>query len=129
MIKKPESVLVDRVAILLKSKYPKLIYRFDIGADIKMNIYTARRLHALHGKYSKGHPDLVMYKAKGGFHALFIELKATDTVADTEHTRTQARYHKALRKQGYKVSFCCGFDETKKTIEKYMKLKRFKNAK
>ena len=63
---------------------------------------------------------------RGGYGGLLLELKATDVVVDSEHTRTQAKYHAVLRFNGYKVDFCCGFTQCKKMIKQYMKLKKNK---
>ena len=119
---KPEQLLVKQVSNYLITKHQNIPFRFDIGADVMLPIHVAARLHALHGDFSKGYPDLFIATCRGGFGGLFIELKATDTVPDTKHTRIQASYHAVLRHNGYKVTFACGLDETKKIIKKYLKL-------
>ena len=73
-------------------------------------------------------PDLFIARATKKYGGLYIELKATKTVPNTEHTRTQRAYHQLLRQNGYMVDFACGFDEAKKMIDDYMKLKRKKNG-
>ena len=117
--KKPESVLSDQVSNLLRTKYD-VPFRFDIGADVPLPPVHAMRGKSLHGKWSTGFPDLVVY-GKGS--PLFLELKATDTVPNTAHTRRQAVYHQILRNNGYEVHFACGFKEAKKIIKEYMKAK------
>ncbi len=106
------------------TKHDKVPYRVDNGADVKLPIHVAKALHALHGKWSKGYPDLFLATCRGGFGGLYLELKAGDKVPDTEHTRTQARYHAVLRYNGYKVDFCCGLKDCKKKIKAYLKMGR-----
>lgn len=118
---KPEELLVKRVSNYLLENHPKVPFRFDTGADVKLPIGVARKLHALHGKWSRGYPDLFVCVCKGGFGGLYVELKATDEVPDTEHTRRQAEYHAVLRHNGYKVVFACGYKEATKVIKKYLK--------
>jgi hypothetical protein len=123
---KPEQILSQRASNHLLDKYPNVPFRFDTGADVKLPVQVAKRLHELHGKWSKGHPDLVIEQGRGGYGAYYIELKATETVPDTEHTRRQAMYHAVLRSNGFKVDFVCGLDEFKKKVKSYMKLKKNK---
>ena len=53
---KPEELLVKRVTNYLKTEYSKIPFRVDSGADVKLPIHVAKKLHALHGKFSKGYP-------------------------------------------------------------------------
>lgn len=119
--KKPESLLASKVANYLRMKYPTIPYRFDIGADIPLPPVHAKRGKELHGSWSTGYPDLFICTCRSGFGGLYIELKATDKVPNTEHTRRQAVYHEILRKNGYMVEFACGFKQAKKLIKGYLK--------
>lgn len=121
MSKKPESVLATRVANYLMMEYPHIIYRFDLAADIPLPIVHAKRNKELHGKWTRGYPDLLICKKKKKYGGLYLELKATEKVLDNEHTRRQAVYHVALRKAGYKVEFVCGYEESITAIDKYLK--------
>jgi len=114
---KKEQLIATRVANYLQVNYPHIPFRFDIAADLPMSIGQARRIKSLHGKYNKGHPDLVIYTPNG---AVFIELKATKTVEKSKHTDTQKAYHRMLRELGYKVDFACGFNQAKEQIDKYL---------
>ena len=120
-MKKPEALLAKRVSNHLLSKYPNIPFNFSIGADVKLPIHVAKSLHQLHGKWSRGFVDLVICTCRGGYGGLYLELKATDGVQNTEHTRRQAQYHAVLRHNGYKVMFVCGFKECKKAIKEYIK--------
>ena len=123
---KPEQLLASRVANYLKLNYPNTPYRFDTGADIRTDMQSAKRNKSLHGKWSKGYPDLFIAHCKRNkkgrikYGGLYIELKATKTVPNSAHTRTQAAYHAMLRSQGYKVSFACGYEEATELIKSYL---------
>jgi len=121
MRKKPESVLATRASNYMLEYYPKIPFRFDVGADVPLPIHIAKRAKMLHGKWSKGYPDMFIATCRHGYGGLYLELKATKTVINSEHTRTQADFHAVLRYNGYKVMFVCGFDECKKAIKKYLK--------
>jgi len=99
-------------------RHPHVPFRFDQIDQVGLS--GGKKNKAIHGKFSQGFPDLVIY-GKGS--PLFLELKATTTVPNTAHTRRQAVYHEILRNNGYQVHFACGFKECKKFIKDYMKLK------
>lgn len=118
---KPEQLLATQMSNVMKEEYPLIIYRFDIGADVPLPIQLAMRSKELHGKWNKGYPDLFIAKCKKKYGGLYLELKATDTVPNSEHTRRQAYIHMVLRKAGYKCMFCCGFEDCVKKLRKYLK--------
>lgn len=119
--KKPETLLATRVANYMMMEYPHTIYRFDLAADMPLPIVLAMRNKELHGKWTKGYPDMLICKVMKKYGGLYLELKATDEVPDTEHTRRQQVYHAALRKAGYKAMFVCGYDEAVHAIDTYLK--------
>ncbi len=127
--KKPEDALSQRVTNHLLMEYPKIPFRIDVFAGMHKEPYHYKILADAHGRWAKGFPDLQILCARGGYGGLFIELKATTEVADTSHTRGQKAYHRVLRHNGYKVDFACGFDEAKKQIKQYFKLKKNKVVK
>ena len=124
--KKSEQVLSQRVTNLMLLDYPKVPFRFDVGADMPLPPMYHKRMKDAHGKWSRGYPDMFIATGRGGYGGLYIELKATEKVENNEHTRRQAVYHSVLRRNGYYVKFSCGYDETKKIIKTYMKLKKNK---
>lgn len=126
MSKKPESFLATQVSNYMLEYHEKIPFRFDIGADVPLPIQIAKRSKQLHGKWSRGYPDLFIATCRGGYGGLHLELKATETVLDSEHTRRQAQYHAVLRHNGYFVTFACGFDECKQAIKKYLKMDKVK---
>ena len=123
---KPEQLLTQRISNHILMTHYKIPFRFDIGADVRLPIGIAKRLHSLHGKWSRGYPDLFVATVRKNYGGLYLELKATKTVVNSEHTRRQAQYHRVLRNNGYKVDFCCGFEDCVEKIDTYIKLKRWK---
>ncbi len=123
---KIEQILTTRVANYLKRHYPAQPFRFDVGADIRTDMKSAKRSKELHGRWSRGYPDLFIphlkhhKKRKKTYAGLYLELKATKTVPNTEHTRRQAAYHSILQSLGYKCEFCCGFEECIGLIKEYL---------
>ena len=113
-----ESVIVDAVARYLQQNHPKVIFRFDLFADTPMPHKLATKNRQLHGKHTRGYPDLIILGPGG--KPYFLELKATTTVPNTEHTRRQRKFHKKLRRLGYKVDFCCGLRDCLDKIIKYL---------
>jgi len=122
---KPEQLLLRRTCNHLKFEHSDIPFRVDIGADVPLPIHLAKINKELHGKFSKGYPDVLvchLAKIKGRYYGgLYLELKATDKVVNSAHTRTQATFHEILRRCGFKVSFCCGFEDCKEKIDKYLK--------
>ncbi len=123
---KPEDLLVKRVVTYLRGEYPSIIYNINLAADMRVSIGVARKNKALLGKWSKGHPDMIIYKTNKKYCGLFIELKATKTVPNSDHTRRQEAFMAILRLQGYRATFCCGYEECVKEIDWYMALKKKK---
>ena len=116
---KPEELLVTQVANYIKMNHPTIPFRFDQIDQIGM--VNGKRNNLIHGKYARGYPDLLIATCRHGYGGLYLELKATLTVPNTDHTRRQAVYHEVLRKNGYKVLFVCGYKQAKKEIKKYLK--------
>ena len=121
---KAEDVLVKRVSTYMLTQYADIPFRFDFAADMVTSIGVARKNKAIHGRWNAGYPDVIILQATKKYGALYIELKATKTVPNSEHTRRQRAYHAVLRLRGYQVNFACGFEEAKKQIDDYMLLKR-----
>lgn len=64
-----------------------------------------------------GVSDLLLPVARGGFHGLFIEMKAGKNVP----TEKQNEWISAVRKQGYAAEACWGWEQAAKLLEKYLK--------
>ena len=124
-----EHDLYGLIADYIKVRYPNVIYRFDLAADLKLTIGQARK-HKRLQKY-RGYPDLFIAEPtyhKGEYSGLYLELKKEGTrifkkdgtlVAD-EHIREQFDMLAELRNRRYAAEFACGFDEAKKIIDEYL---------
>lgn len=64
-----------------------------------------------------GVPDICLPVARGGFHGLYIELKA----GDNKPTAKQKEWLANLRAEGYKATVCNGWDAARDTILNYLK--------
>ncbi len=62
-----------------------------------------------------GAPDLFIAWARLGYHGLFIEMKS----ATGKPTKRQLEVHADLKKWGYAVFVCKGFDAAKAVMEAY----------
>lgn len=125
---KLEQILANNVSEFLLRKYPKVIFRFDIGADVRLTQGQAARAKKLQGKWSKGYPDLFIAEPNEYYHGLYLELKATGnnpyrkdgTLKKNEHLERQNYIHEILRDKGYQVMFTTGLKESIEAIESYM---------
>lgn len=123
---KQEERLHLQVAEYLKEQYPKVIFRTDFAAGIKMTINQAKK----HKKLQSGraYPDLFIASPRKGFSGLYIELKADGatlyrkdgTLSQTEHIQEQAQVLLDLIKEGYSAKFAQGFEQAKQEIDKYL---------
>jgi len=126
--KHKEDDLEEMVAKYLLVAYPRVMFHFDLGAGGKKTKFQAIRAKKLHGKWSKGYPDLFIAVANKYYSGLFIELKADGSgpyrmdgkIKKNEHLENQDRVHQKLRDDGYEAVFATGFNEAKEVIENYM---------
>lgn len=63
-----------------------------------------------------GVPDLFLPVARGGYHGLFVEMKALKGRVRPE----QVKWHKLLEAQGYCVRVCKGYNAAVITLGRYM---------
>lgn len=127
-----EHEMYMQIADYMRYQYPKVIYRFDLAADLKLSIGQAKKHKRLQGR--RGYPDLFIAEPKVDlidmikYSGLFLELKRPDVkiykkngeLVANSHIREQAAVLDELRKCGYKAEFACGFDEAKKIIDEYL---------
>lgn len=64
-----------------------------------------------------GVPDLMIPRAAGKYHGLFIEMKREK---GSTTTSDQKAWIAALNAEGYFATVCKGFDEARKIIEQYI---------
>lgn len=101
-------------------RYPELELLYHIPNEGKRSKATAGRLKAEGLK--KGVPDLCLPVARGGYHGLYIELKAIGG----RPTHEQVGWIGNLRQQGYHAEICAGADRAIRVIEEYLKLEAVK---
>lgn len=115
-----------QIAQYLRLRYPSVIYRYDLAADLKLSIGQAKKHKAL--QHYRGYPDLFIAEPRGKYHGLFIEIKKDGTriftkkgllVAD-EHIREQFDMLSDLRQRGYQAQFAIGLDNVKQLIDEYL---------
>lgn len=139
-----EHNLYERIARYLQLQYPNVIYRFDIGADIKLTMGQAAKHKRLHPE--RGYPDLFIAEPKntkvktaldGGYSlvkiktlgGLYLEIKTESnspykkdgTLKKDKHLDEQAEMLEKLRARGYKAEFGVGLEECKQIIDEYLR--------
>jgi hypothetical protein len=121
-----EKDLHKLVAKYLKVKHPKVIFRTDFAAGMKMSMFMARKHNALQS--SRAYPDLFIAESRKGFSGLFIEIKREDTVVfkkdgtirKNEHLIEQHEMLKELELRNYKAVFGIGYENITKIIDEYL---------
>ena len=131
-----EHNLYEQIARYLQLQYPDVIYRFDIGADLKLTMGQAAKHKRLHPE--RGYPDLFIAESSaniwdspvrewGFYFGLYIEIKKDgekltkkDGSWRTPHIAEQAEMLEKLRERGYKAEFGIGFEGCKKIIDEYL---------
>jgi len=119
------------VCTYLKTQYKKVIFTSDLSG-LKLTIGQAVQVKKM--RSSNGIPDLLIFKPKGKWHGLFIELKKEgeklykeDGSFKSEHIKEQFEMRLKLVDLGYFVNFAIGFEDAKKLIDWYMDLEDCKN--
>ena len=64
-----------------------------------------------------GVPDICLPCARGGYHGLYIELKA----GKNKPTKKQKEWSADLNAEGYYACVCWGWEAAQKVIEMYLK--------
>ena len=71
-----------------------------------------------------GVPDICLPIARGGYHALYIELKTSKGALSAN----QRVWLNALNEQGYKAVMCRGWDQARDEIVRYLETNSGKGA-
>ncbi len=85
--------------------------------------FTVLRLMKALG-LTKGEPDFFIPYMRGGYGALFIEMKRSKKFGSSKVSIEQKARHEQLKERGYKVVVCYGYDEAVDTIKAYMSSSR-----
>lgn len=143
--KPKESSVHYQVAQYLKNQYPKVIFRTDFAAGIRMTMGQAVKHKSLQA--GRAYPDLfiaqpfpkrqiVLHASVGSgmenclaikYCGLYLEIKREGTrlwkkngePAD-EHIAEQNQVLTELTHRGYKAEFAVGFEHAKKLIDEYL---------
>lgn len=124
-----EHQIYRMIAEYLQMQYPHVVYRFDLAADLKLTAGQAARHKKLHPV--RGYPDLFIAEPRGGYHGLFIEIKADGNppfkkdggLRSGRHLAEQDAMLLRLRDKGYQALFAMGFEGVRRTIKEYMEAK------
>ena len=65
----------------------------------------------------KGFPDIFIFRAKGKYHGLALEMK----IKNNKPSEDQKQWLLRLKQEGYACAVCYSADEAIKTIESYMR--------
>lgn len=105
-------------AALMEGRWPELKLLFHVpngGARSKSEAGRMKRQGV-----KAGVPDLVLPVARGGYHGLYLELKA----AGGRPTPEQKEWIRELQEQGYASTVAVGWEAAAKVIETYLCGKR-----
>ena len=117
-LEKDEQKLLFQWAEFSVYKYPELALLFHIANEAKRSQRAGGELIAQ--GLRKGVPDICLPVPRGGYGALYIELKRQQGGRVSEEQRV---WIDALNRAGNKAVICKGFEEAKKQIEEYLKTK------
>lgn len=114
-----EQILIFEWAKIQKGAYPELRLLYHIANEGKRSVQTGSRLKA--AGLSSGVPDICLPVARGGYNALYIELKRQKGGRLSEN---QKKWLSELNAAGNLAVRCDGFDEAVRVILRYLKGER-----
>lgn len=140
-----EENLYLQIATYLRAAYPRAIFRFDVGAGIKLTMGQAMKFKRMQS--GRGYPDLFIAHPTVGFGGMYLEIKKADVKLKRDkdakkpltgevkirkagdwfdaHLEEQAAVLESLRQAGYFAEFAVGFDQAKRLIDGYFRLGEF----
>lgn len=103
-----------------RGRYPQLALLFHVPNGGYRSATTAGRMKAEGVK--AGVPDLCLPVAKGGYHGLFVEMKA----GQNKPTALQEKWLSDLDREGFFTAVCYGWEEAAGVLASYLdgKLRR-----
>lgn len=131
-----EEVLQQQVCVYLRTQYPAVLFRSDMGG-VRLTMGQARRAKSV--QQGRAWPDLFIAEEHNSridkmamyhYHGLFLELKKEGTkvylkdgvtLVANPHYQEQAAVLQELRDRGYKAEWGIGFDMCKKIIDEYLR--------
>lgn len=124
--KYPEYELQKRICNYLNQTFPDVLFMSDTIAAVKLTIPQAGRNNAIQKKNFKC-PDIIIFAALNGYHALFIELKVKSpfkkdgTIYRDDHLEGQEQTIYKLRSLGYAAYFAWSEEQAINIINEYLK--------
>ena len=127
--KPTEATVHQQVVNYLKLQYPKVLFRTDFAAGIKMTIGQAMKHKKL--QWGSKWPDLFIAakSSYGNYSGLFLEIKRDKsevykkdgTMKNDIHIQDQLDMLVKLCDNGFVARFACGFLGAKQIIDEYLK--------
>lgn len=105
------------VVAFLRERYPDALFTIAPNG-MKLPPSVAIKIHNM--GYRAGTPDIMIFEKRGGYGALFVEMKTTrgGTVSPA-----QKAFREALLARGYQSVICAGAGAARLTITEYMEAK------
>lgn len=112
-----EQVAVMHWAAMMAGRWPELRMLFHVPNGGKRSKTEAARFRA--AGVRSGVPDLFLPCARGGYHGMWIEMKAVGGRVSAE----QARWLRELQAAGYLCRVCYGAGAAIAELERYMQMR------
>lgn len=125
--KNSENLLHKHVCQYIAAQYPGFLFRSGLEG---FHLSTTDAQFATIINSHRGFPDLMVFKRRGQYVGLALELKKDDaplfkkdgSLCKSEHLQEQQEMLVLLRAEGWYAHFAQGFNEAKKLIDHYMSL-------
>ena len=109
-----EQRMVFDWAEVMETRYPCLSLMYHVPNEGKRSKATGAKLRRM--GLRPGVSDICLPVARGGFHGLYIELKAVGG----KPTPAQLRFLDGVSREGYFAVLCVGHEAAQKTILSYL---------
>jgi hypothetical protein len=123
----PEYLTCKAISTYLFHAYPNVLYHWDLSGLNHSKAQAGMNKAIQHGR---GWPDLFIAEKRGNYSGLFLEIKAEgvriqkrDGSFSTSHIAEQAEVLNKLNELGYCAEFACGWEQARKVIDGYLKIK------
>ena len=110
-----EQEALFRWAAFAEGKWPALSLLYHIPNEGKRSAANGAALQRQ--GLRAGFPDICLPVARGGYHALYIELKRFGE----KPSKKQRDWLEDLREEGNAATWCCGWAAASEIISKYLK--------
>ncbi len=123
-----ERLVHKQVAAYLRNQYPKVRFLTTLDGEF-FSEHQAQHVRAL--QHSRGVPDLLIFAPRNKYIGLAIEIKRAyhdafkknGKLRKSEHLDEQKEWLYYLTSVGWAAQFGCGFEDCKKLIDNYLKIK------